>query len=360
MTLHLPDEWQSHIDDITSSPGIVVVVGDVDVGKSTFCCLLANKGFEAGISTAVVDGDMGQSEIGPPTTIGLGLVVSPIQMLGDLDPKALFFVGSTSPVGHLLAAATGAKRLAEKAQALGRRMIIVDTTGFVRGAIARKLKTHKIELLRPRHIVALQKAGEAEHFLRFFDTWEDCTVHRLSPSPDVRPKSQLLRNQRRAVRFHEYFQSGEAHDLTLDKLATSGTWLHTGDPLAPKYLRFAERALDTTVYHGEVADRGVYLVTAGLRAASSGKGIAELQEYFHTKSVVVIPASRYLHLITGLTDSHLELLSLGIVRGIDFRSQTISVFTPLRSIAPVKSIRFGVLKLRSDGTEIGRLRPGEV
>lgn len=358
MTLHLPDEWRSHIDDIIASPGIVVVVGDVDVGKSTFCSLLANSGLEAGISTAVVDADMGQSEIGPPTTIGLGLVESPIQMLSDLRAKALYFVGSTSPVGHLLAVATGAKSLAEKAQALGRRMTIVDTTGLVRGAIARKLKTHKIELLRPRHIVALQKAGEAEHFLRFFDTWEDCAVHRLAPSPNVRPKSPVLRNQRRAVRFHEYFRSGEARDLGLDKLATSGTWLHTGDPLAPKYLRFAERALDTTVYHGEVADRGVYLVTAGIRSA--GRGVAELQEYFRTKSVVVIPASRYMNLIAGLTDSHLELLSLGIIRGIDYRSQTISVFTPLRSIAPVKSIRFGVLKLRSDGTEIGRLRPGEV
>ena len=359
MPLHEPDEWREHMDAIMASPGVVAVVGDVDVGKSAFCALLANRGLQAGIPTAVVDADMGQSEIGPPTTIGLGLVETPIQALGDLDPRALFFVGSTSPVGHLLAAATGTKKLAERAQSLEKDLIIVDTTGLVRGFIARRLKTYKLELLRPRHIVALQNEGEAEHFLRFFDTWDDCEIHRLTPSPDARPKSRLLRDQRRAVRFQEYFRNGRAHDLSLDKIATSGTWLRTGNPLEPRYRKFAERALRSTVYHGEMVDRGVVLVTYG-QGSPSDRGMVELQEFFKTRSIVVIPATTYPNLIVGLMDGRLDLLALGIIRGIDFKSQTVSVFTPLRSIAPVRSMRFGILKLRSDGTEIGRLRPGEI
>lgn len=360
MTLHLPNEWQSHIEDITSNPGVVVVVGDTDVGKTGFCTLLANQGLAAGIPTAIVDGDTGQSEIGPPTTIGLGLVDSPIQAMSDLHPRMLYFVGSTSPVDHLLAVATGDKRVTETALALGRKLVIVDTTGLVRGVIGRRLKTHKIELLRPRHIVALQKTNEAEQFLGFFDTWESCTVHRLSPSPDARTKSQQLRVQRRAVRFHEYFRGAEPHDISLDSIATAGTWLNTGDLLEPRYRKFAEHALGTTVYHGEKVDRGVVLIVGQVASAREKRGIAELQEHFKTRSITVIPANRYTNLVIGLLDSRLDLLSLGIIRGIDFRSGVISVFTPLKSLAPVKSARFGVLRLRPDGTEIVRLRPGEV
>lgn len=357
MALHLLDEWKSHIDNITSSPGVIVVVGAPDTGKTSFCTLLANAAIRAGISTAVVDGDTGQSDIGPPTTIGLGLMESEIETLSDLRPRALYFVGSTSPVGHLLATAVGAKKMAEKAQDFGRQLVIVDTTGLVQGPVARKLKTHKIELLNARHIVALQRSGEAEHFLRFFDTWEDCTVHRLSPAPSARPKSQTLRVQRRAVRFYEYFRDGRTHRLPLETLATSGTWLRTGNPLEPKYMKFAEKALGVPVVHGETVDRGVYLVTA---KDYNVDGVGELQEQFRTKSIVVVPASRYLYLLTALLDSRLEVLSLAIIREIDFRAQTVSVYTPLKSVAPVRSIRFGVLKLRPDGTEIGRLRPGEL
>ena len=357
MTLQLPDEWKSHIDDIISSPGVTIVVGATDTGKSSFCTLLANHGLESGIPTAVVDGDMGQTDIGPPTTMGLGLVDSEIHTLSSLKPTSSYFIGSTTPVGHLLATAVGAKKLSDKASGLGKQLIIVDTTGLVQGAIARKLKTYKIELLNPRHIVAIQRTSEAEHFLKFFDTWENCTIHRIAPSPSARPKSRVLRTQRRAVRFYEYFHEGHTHQLPLESLATSGTWLHTGNPLETKYLKFAEKALGAPVPYGEIVDRAVYLIAT---KDYNRQGIDELQEYFRTKNVLVVPVVKYLNLLTGLLDSRLELLSLAIIRGIDFRAQTISVYTPLKSISPVRSIRLGVLKLRPDGTEIGRLRPGEV
>lgn len=357
MPLQLPKEWQSHIDDIAANPGTAVVIGAIDVGKTTFCALLANQGIEAGVPTAVIDADMGQSEIGPPATIGMGLVESPIQTTGDLLPKSLYFVGSTTPVGNLLASVVGTKKLADKAQELGKKLVIVDTTGLIRGAIARKLKTHKIEILRPRHIVALQRTNEAEHFLRFFDTWEECTIHRLSPAPAARPKPTAIREQRRTVRFHEYFLNARERQLSFKSLATTGTWLYTGEPLEPRYLRFAEKALGTSVYHGETIDRGVYLVTQG---EVDKQGIGQLQEEFRTRTIVTAPSSRYLNLLTGLLDSHLEVLSLAIIRTIDFRSGTISLVTPLRSLSPARSIEFGTLKLRPDGVQVGRLRPGDV
>ena len=357
MPLQLLDKWKPSIEAVTASPGVVVVVGTADVGKTSFCTLLANHAFEAGIPTAIVDGDMGQSEIGPPTTISLGLVESPIQAMSDLKPRSMYFVGSTSPVGHLLETAVGAKKMVEKAASSGSRLVITDTTGLVAGAMGRRLKTHKIELLAPRHIITLQRSDEAEHFLRFFDTWADSTIHRLPVSPSARPKSQAFRTQRRAVRFQEYFREGRAQQLPLEGLATSGTWLHTANPMEQRLLKFAENALKTAVLHGERIDRGAFFITSG---EPNKRGIEELQEQFHTKNIVIIPANRYLNLVVGLLDNHMEVLSLGIVREIDFKAQVVTLFTPLRSLAPVKSLRFGVVKVRPDGAQVGRLRPGDV
>lgn len=357
MNLQSTDIWESHISDILASPGITAVIGETDTGKTSFCALLSNRALEAGIPVAVVDGDTGQSEIGPPATISAGLVDNPVDALKDIKAESLYFIGSTSPVNHLLAVTAGMKLMTERVQALGRSIVIADTTGLVRGSIARKLKTFKLELLKPKHIVAIQKSEEAEHILRYFDTWQDCTIHRLSPSPYVKPKSKMLRTQRRAIKFMEYFAQGTIHQISLNSIATSCTWLRSGSNLEPRYLKFAENALKTTVYHGEISDSGIYLVTAG---NYSKTGITELQEYFRKKNINITPANRYLNLLTGLMDSHLDLLALGIIQKIDFRAQVISIYTPLRSIIPVKSIRLGVLKLHANGTEIGQMRPGEV
>jgi len=351
--LQTPEEWQSHISEIISSPGITVVVGDLDTGKTSFCALLANAAFLAGVSTAVVDGDIGQSEIGPPTTIGLGLMESEIRSLSDLSPRRLHFVGSTSLSGHLLATVTGVKKMVDDPIARENQLIIVDTAGMVRGPIGRKFITHQVEVLSPRHIVALQRSGESEHFLKFLDTWEDCSIHRLSCAPERRTTSSILRSQRRAVRFREYFLHGSQYEMPLESLATTGTWLHTGDILEPKYLKFSEQALGATVFYGERISGGIYLIA---KAGYNRRGVAELQEQFKTKAVTIVPADTYMNLVIGLLGKHLELLALGIIKGVDFRSQTISVYTPLRSVAPVRSIRFGVLKLRPDGTEIGHLQ----
>jgi polynucleotide 5'-kinase involved in rRNA processing len=258
-------------------------------------------------------------------------------------------------VNHFLPTVAGTKKMADEAIQMGRTLVIVDTTGFIRGDLARHLKTYKLQMLEPRHIVALQREGEAEHFLRLFDTWAACTVHRLPVAERARVKPRPLRTQRRAVRFREYFINSREHTFSLQKVATSGTMLGTGTPLHPRYLKFGERALATGVLYGEAMDGGIYLALSG---GYNIQGIAELREHFRTKNINLVAAQDYANLVIGLTDENLETLALGIIRQIDFRAGTISVITPLKSAEPVRSIAFGELKVRQDGTEIGRLQAG--
>ena len=117
--------------------GTVVVVGATDVGKTTFCLAMANACLVRGHKCAVVDADLGQSEIGPPATVGWGLLESPASALSDIECRDLFFVGSTSPAGRLLQTVVAVQRMNAAAAAADPFVTIVDMPGLAVGPAAR-------------------------------------------------------------------------------------------------------------------------------------------------------------------------------------------------------------------------------
>ncbi|MGH7279683.1 MAG: Clp1/GlmU family protein, partial [Candidatus Rokuibacteriota bacterium] len=57
---------------------VTLVVGESEAGKTSLVAALGNALIARGLSVAVVDADVGQSEIGPPATVGLGRVTRPM------------------------------------------------------------------------------------------------------------------------------------------------------------------------------------------------------------------------------------------------------------------------------------------
>ncbi|MBI3948447.1 MAG: polyhydroxyalkanoate depolymerase, partial [Armatimonadetes bacterium] len=162
-----PTRWA--LERLARGGGTVLLLGGVDTGKSTLAAELVNRGLAAGRRVAVVDADVGQSDVGPPATIGLGFPGAPAGSLAEIAAERLYFVGDTSPAGHLLPAVVGTSRLAHVARARGCDLIVVDTTGMVSGRLAEALKFHKIQAVRPRALVAVQAAAEVEPLLAPFD-----------------------------------------------------------------------------------------------------------------------------------------------------------------------------------------------
>jgi len=96
--------------------GTFFALGKTDVGKTTLLQGLAKLILAAGNTVAILDGDLGQSTYGLPTTLNLMLLRSdanPEQIVSER--VASYFVGSISPVGHLLQTLVGCKRLLQKA-----------------------------------------------------------------------------------------------------------------------------------------------------------------------------------------------------------------------------------------------------
>jgi polynucleotide 5'-hydroxyl-kinase GRC3/NOL9 len=195
-----------------------MVIGASDTGKTTLVTKLAGALTARAFSVGVLDADLGQSEIGPPTTIGLGRVTDARQPLAQAEVVALHFVGVTSPAADLLGALIGARRLLDRAKSLGLQRVIVDTSGLVAGSLGRTLKQAKIELLDPDLVVCLQRADESEHIVSAYAQGGRPEVLRLAASTEVRPRSAEDRRRHRQERLEAYFQAARPLALDLDRV----------------------------------------------------------------------------------------------------------------------------------------------
>jgi len=210
-----PETWAQLFREIAASPGVVFLLGAPDTGKSTLARFLCSQSIQGGFRTAYIDGDLGQSVIGPPATIGMALPRRDIQ---DLGWDYLYFIGATSPANHLLATAAGVGRLTHKALACGAQVAVVDTSGLVAGEMGFALKFYKIELLQPRHICAIQRGTEVEHILKGFRDRRGIRMHMLAPPQGVCTRTPEVRRTYRQTRFEAYFQGCRSRTIPLDEV----------------------------------------------------------------------------------------------------------------------------------------------
>jgi len=353
----IPADWQAAIETVVAAQGLVVLIGAKDTGKTTFCTALANAALERGVRVAVVDADVGQSEIGPPTTIGMGVPEGFINSLHEIPRRAFYFVGSTAPAGHLLEMVNGTRQMVDRASQEGADLVVVDTTGFVVGSTARKLKAYKMEMIAPRHLIFIERNDEAGPLEALFRGDTRYHLYRLKAPIEAVPKPREMRAVRRTARFFEHFQRSTIHTFPMENLAFWGTYLGSGEPLEWPHLRFASESLKVTVYHGEKAGEWLYLITGG---PCHPRGVALVEEHFAIRRLVLALAERFVNLVVGLVDGEGRLLNIGLIKNLDFKKRMISIFTPLRSPDRVRQVRFGTLRVRENGVEIGHLRPGEI
>jgi polynucleotide 5'-hydroxyl-kinase GRC3/NOL9 len=199
----VPPQWQALIPE--RLVGTVLVVGAENTGKSTLVRWLVEKLCRRHARVGWLDGDPGQSTLGLPTTINLALVSSPPVLLPR--PDASFFIGATSPRGHMLPTLVGLRRLQEQALA-ATTAVVIDTTGLVdRASGGGALKQWQVELLRPQTVVALQHGRELEHLLGPWRRDGRMTVQVLPIAKAVRPRSRAERLERRRLLFRHAFEN---------------------------------------------------------------------------------------------------------------------------------------------------------
>jgi polynucleotide 5'-hydroxyl-kinase GRC3/NOL9 len=208
----VPSAWESALDELLEAR-VVMVIGAAEAGKTTFTAWLANQWHARGARVGIVDADVGQSEIGPPATVGLGAVRAPLTRSGDAEVTAFEFVGVTSPGKRPWQVADATGRLVTLARSRFDR-VLVDTSGFVAGGFAAAVKHRKVAAVDPDLVVVIQVTDECEHLVRGLGARDRPRVLRLPAVRSARRRSVVVRRQHREAALARYF--AEATPVTLD------------------------------------------------------------------------------------------------------------------------------------------------
>ena len=201
---------------------VILLVGDSDTGKTSLAAALANALLAEGEPVGIVDGDVGQSEIGPPTTVGLGRVRAPLGRLADAELVAMRFVGSTSPVKAFAATVEATGVLVDRGRAAGFRRVVVDSCGLVRGQVGHNFARATINRVRPEAVVVLERAGECESIVEHARTVPGLIVIRIPVAAEVRSRTAAERREWRTRALAAYFQSARPVLLDLGRVTLRG------------------------------------------------------------------------------------------------------------------------------------------
>lgn len=317
----------------------VIVLGEMDTGKTFFTTYLANRLLTRKRKPAVLDADAGQSDIGPPGTFGLAFLKKPVRFLKDAPVDAMFFLGAHSPGLHLTHALVGIRRLANLA--LKRSdTVIIDTPGWVNGDGGRLLINTELELLNPDLIVLLQRNRELEHLVRGIPAKR---IARLAVSKNASTTSSQLRKELREKLSKKYFKSGRTLTLRTDKLIFNRCFLFTGEP-APEIIRKNKNILHAEKLPGR----------EGMLLYIKPPAIPP----FHPSPVRILPRGIERGVLVGLLDRNGDCLGLGLIDRFDFPKHAVRIFTPVRNPSHINQVSIGSLRYNTDGTEAGFLEPG--
>lgn len=184
------------------TPGVVMLIGAPDTGKTTLGRLLIGDALDAGMTAAFVDGDLAASTVGPPACAGLRWV-GDRSALDDLAAHdELRFIGSTEPQAVLLPHVVSVSSLVHMARR-NAEVVVLDTSGVVSGVIGQTIKYHLWELCRPDLVIAMHRGDELEPIVGMLRRFLSARVAMAEPLPDMVPLSPVDRYERRAAAFAE-------------------------------------------------------------------------------------------------------------------------------------------------------------
>src|SRR2546425_8881052 len=157
--LTVPAAWNEAAQVLQRQRGICVIIGEVGSGKSSLCTFLANKCLENVEKVGVVDVDVGQADIGPPTTISSSVVQEPIIGLHKAAVDLSFFIGDTSASSvpdKVVNLATRLKKSVMSSAGIG----IVNTDGWLADFNAIRHKLLLLDEIQPDLVIGLGRSDE--------------------------------------------------------------------------------------------------------------------------------------------------------------------------------------------------------
>jgi polynucleotide 5'-hydroxyl-kinase GRC3/NOL9 len=268
----VPQSWSQAYQtavNMQQKPATIMVLGGGDSGKTSFCLYLTNRFVSNGFTVAVLDEDLGQSDIGPPCTVAYAYFTNPITDLFNAKPQSTVFVGATSPFGvtsrTVEAVSTLKTELVREAKA---DFVVVNTDGWATGEEAIDFKSQLASVLQPDVVFCLQGASTNLYCQAFEQALECFKLEKVESSEAIKERDFENRRDLRESGYARYFQNARVKVYTVKHIAVDETAV-------------------PVLFRGRQAE----------------------------------------NLLVGLINSEKRFLGIGVIRGIDSTRRAIKVFT---------------------------------
>ena len=291
----IPLSWREAASALSElGEGTAVVIGGADAGKTTLCAFLSNFLIRQGRRVALVDADIGQTDLGPPTTMAAGEVKRSVVSLSQIEASERLFIGLTSPGRVRGKVIRGVRRLVG-CHVRPEKLIIVNTDGWVTGGEAVTYKLEMLDALQPDMTLGIGSDADTSEILQAANR---ATL--LAGSPDtIMERTRLDRRELRALGYQKYLAGSSLKTFRLDGMTLRSS--------------LASEALDPRRLSGSRVE--------GFRDS-----------------------------IVGLLGADDFLQEIGILKDINRSAMTIKVWA--RIVAVLSKIEIGDVKLNNDGREL--------
>lgn len=292
----IPLSWREAASAVGElEEGTAVVIGGGDAGKTTLCTFLANSLLSEGRRVAVVDADIGQTDLGPPTTMAAADFTRHAVNLSEVEPSERVFIGLTSPGRVKGKVILGVKRLVARHAGHG-KLVIVNTDGWVKGSEAVKYKVQMLNELKPEIALGIGSDDDTSQILQAGNL-----TALLAGSPDIiKERTQVDRRQLRALGYQKYLAGASVKVFRSDR--------------------------------------------TGLQSALSSEAL-------HLNRLSRSQVEDLKDAIVGFLDADGFLQEIGILKDIIPSTKTVKIWS--RIAATPSKIETGGVKLSDDGRELG-------
>jgi polynucleotide 5'-hydroxyl-kinase GRC3/NOL9 len=246
----IPRSWEEAVNTLADMrEGKVMVIGATDVGKSTLCTYLTNGLLNRKLSIELIDADIGQADIGPPTSVGKAIPTGFLSSLIDLSPEALVFIGHTSPSRVERKLMEGIRLLVSH---YSEKLTIINTDGWVNDPEAIVYKLGLIAAIKPDLVIGIPTGTELEPIL----SASAARSIRVEASHAVLTRSRTDRHELRNAGYRRFLEGGCARTLSLRNVHAT-----MPDGLAP-FQRWQSRDLENLIVG--LIDGDGYLLQIGV------------------------------------------------------------------------------------------------
>jgi len=202
----------------------ILLIGNVDTGKTTLLKEIARKFIFYSIPVTIIDCDIGQSFIGPPTTISLIKLKKNVYNFFPF-PDRFYFTGAISPSSNIIGFLTGIEKIEEVCKKEKNEKILIDTTGYIKDKIAREIKIHKIEVFSPDLVLLLEKKDEL-FFVRNFLRYSKIKFLTIKIPENFPVKTITEREENRSEKFRRYFRITDKIKININNISIKKINLH--------------------------------------------------------------------------------------------------------------------------------------